>query len=328
MKPLIRLLTVFVFLVCLFFGLLFYFFAPVENKDQKIIFTVGKDQNKLDAILSLKEQKLIRNVGAFSLLLSLIKGESKISPGGYRLNTNMNAWQVLNKITNKPDLVWVTVREGLRKEQIAQVLAEALGWTDKQKGLWLDQNTNDKPEYFEGVYFPDTYLIPIDESGKDISQRFINRFNEKMAPLFSEFAAKDILWTTGVKIASLIQREAGGTSDMRIISGVIWNRLNKGMKLEIDATMQYTRGPSTSSGQASNWWGPVDIKEKLVDSPYNTYLYKGLPPHPICNPGLPAIEAALNPAETDCLYYLHDRARQIHCSKTYAEHLENIKKYL
>ncbi len=104
----------------------------------------------------------------------------------------------------------------------------------------------------------------------------------------------------------------------------MWNRLAQDMNLEIDATVQYARG-KTDEG----WWSPI-VPEDIVniDSPYNTYKYKGLPPHPIANPGLDAIESVLHPAETDCLFYLHDNDRQIHCAITYEEHKLNIKKYL
>jgi len=111
---------------------------------------------------------------------------------------------------------------------------------------------------------------------------------------------------------------------MHLISGIIWNRLNTGMPLQIDATMQYTRGKNSEG----SWWGSVDIREKQSDSPYNTYLYKGLPPTPICSPGIDYIEAALNPEPTDCLFYLHDSTGQIHCAKTYTQHKLNILKYL
>jgi len=88
--------------------------------------------------------------------------------------------------------------------------------------------------------------------------------------------------------------------------------------------MQYTLGKNSEG----KWWGSIDINEKQNDSPYNSYLYKGLPPTPICSPNINYIEAALHPEETDCLFYLHDSKQQIHCSKTYEGHLENIEKYL
>ncbi len=95
------------------------------------------------------------------------------------------------------------------------------------------------------------------------------------------------------------------------------------MRLEVDATLQYMRG-DTGSG----WWAPIDVAIKKTDSPYNTYLHEGLPPGPISNPGIDALNAVLHPEETTCLFYLHDADRQIHCSVTYEEHLRNIDTYL
>jgi UPF0755 protein len=164
----------------------------------------------------------------------------------------------------------------------------------------------------------------VDEAPEAVAKRFVDHFNEKFAPLADAYVAKNIKWTTGLKIASLIGRESGGAGDMKLISGIIWNRLNQGMPLQIDATMQYTHGKRPDG----TWWGPVDLKEKQSDSPYNSYVYKGLPPAPICSPTIEVIEAALNPEDTDCLFYLHDRTRQIHCAATYAVHKANIEKYL
>lgn len=326
MKKIVKL--IFLFIIAILAVLFFYFFLPVKREDSPVILTVEENQNKLDTVLKLKDLKLIRSPGLFLFFFDLAFADKRILPGGYRLNQNQNAWQIMQKITQKPNLLWVVVNEGLRKEQIAIILAEKLGWSEDKKRQWLEVDTKQDPDYYEGVYFPDTYLIPVNDSGAEIAKKMIANFNGKMALLFPEFLAKDIKWTTGVKIASLIQREAGGVADMPIISGIIWNRLNKGIKLEIDATMQYTRGNHSTGSGSGDWWGAIDLAEKKVDSPYNSYLYKGLPPTPICNSGLQAIEAALNPAETDCIFYLHDDSRQIHCAKTYEEHKENIKKYL
>ncbi|MBP9813855.1 endolytic transglycosylase MltG [Candidatus Woesebacteria bacterium] len=283
-----------------------------------------KSEETLDVAGELAKAGYIRNANAFQLLYLVLAGDKKIEAGGYRLDSNMHAWQIVQKLSEKPDLVWVSMREGLRKEQVGEIVGAALGWNEAQRITWNTLYTLDtKPDFAEGVYFPDTYLLPRDETVEQIAQRFIDRFNEKFAPFLSKFTEKNIRWTTGLKIASLIQREAGGTEDMRIISGIIWNRLDKDMKLEIDATMQYTKGKI-----GDKWWGKIDLSEKKSNSPYNTYVYKGLPPTPIANPGLAAIDAALNPQETDCIFYLHGSDRQIHCAITYEEHLQNIEEYL
>jgi UPF0755 protein len=302
----------------------FNYFSATGNSDRLEIFTVPQNQQNSDSVQFLKDQMFIRNTESFQLVLDYFATTHDIKPGGYRLSHNMNSWQIMKKVTGNPDLAWVTISFCPRKEQVGEKLAKALGWSTEQLNKWNTVYTNTSSDYFEGVYYPDTYLIPVDESGPQIANRLISHFNEKIAPLADEFATKNIKWTKGLKIASLIAREAGGPEDMKLISGIIWNRLNKNMALQIDATMQYTLGKSADG----SWWGNINLDQKQSDSPYNSYLNKGLPPTPICSPNIDAIEAAVNPEETDCLFYLHDTNKQIHCAKTYAEHKANIDKYL
>ena len=293
-------------------------FGAPQGKAEAERFIVPLNIETKDAIQQLHGQGFIKSERGFKIAL----GNVEIQPGAYKISKSMNAWQTAKIIKQGSYMKWVVIPEGLRKEQIAEILAKELNWTDQQKNDWITKFTAMKFDYLEGVYFPDTYLIPKDESGLDVAQRFIDKFNEKFAPYAEKFAKANIKWDTALKIASLIQREAGSKDDMPLIAGIIWNRLLQGMKLEIDATLQYI------TGESGSWWGVVKPEYKQIDTPYNTYLYKGLPPHPICNPGLDAIDAVLNSTETDCLYYLHDSNKQIHCAKTYEEHSENIRKYL
>jgi UPF0755 protein len=236
----------------------------------------------------------------------------------------MNTRKLMNVLTSEPQLKWITIPEGLRKEEVGERLAKELHWSDTELEKWNTTYTAMEYDFREGVYFPDTYLIPVDENGLATAKRMIIRFNERFEGYPEKFAEKDVLWTTGLKVASIIQREAAGKEDMALISGIIWNRLLNDQPLEIDATVQYARG-NTGSG----WWAPIAASDiDNIDSAYNTYKYDGLPPTPISNPGIDAIEAALNPVETDCLYYLHDNNRQIHCSKTLEEHEQLIDEYL
>jgi UPF0755 protein len=299
-------------------------FGPIGSSKETRVFVVPQNIEGFDLAQSLWKEKYIKNVKAFKFLLENFAIGKEIKPGGYKLSQSMNAWQIMSKVTGRVDSAWVTISYCPRKEQVGEKLAAALGWDQNKLNDWNNLYKDTKTEYFEGVYYPDTYLIPIDETAEQVADRFINQFNEKFTPIADQFVAKNIKWTTGLKIASLIAREAAGPEDMKIISGVIWNRLDRGMPLQIDATMQYTLGKNADG----SWWGNIDLSEKEKDSPYNSYLYKGLPPTPICSPNIDAIEVALNPAETDCLFYLHDSQKQIHCAKTYAEHKANINKYL
>ena len=300
------------------------FSSPDPKSQKQEVFTVSLKSEESAVVDKLKSQGFIRNAWGFNLALTIKGKHNKIESGGYYLIKNQSAWQVADKLTTTPDMKWVVIPEGLRKEEIGEILAKTFSWSDEELNKWDITYTAMKFDYIEGVYFPDTYLIPTNENGLDVAKRMIRHFDEKFALYLPQFAKQNIIWTTGLRLASIVQREAAGKSDMPLIAGILWNRLFKEMKLEIDATVQYARG-KTDTG----WWTPIkasDITE--IDSPYNTYKYKGLPPHPISNPGINAIEAVLNPAETDCLYYLHDSNRQIHCAMTYKEHVENIEKYL
>lgn len=312
-----------IFVVVLFVAQRLFFAAPqVQEKNE--VFTVGLKQDEAQILDKLKSQGFIKNKSAFNLVLSISRKHNAIQPGGYNISKNMDAWQLAEKLTDNPDMKWVVILEGWRKEQIGEKLADTFDWSNEEIDKWNTEYTKMRIDYIEGTYFPDTYLIPVNEGGFKIAERMTRNFDEKFAPYIGQFAEQNIVWTTGLKLASIIQREAAGKDDMPLIAGIIWNRLNDGMNLEIDATVQYARG-KTDNG----WWAPIKAEDiKNVDSSYNTYKNKGLPPYPIDNPGLAAIEAVLHPAETDCLYYLHDNDRQIHCAKTFEEHQSNIEKYL
>lgn len=311
--------------VCLV-GMIFAWlvYGPVSGDSRPGVFVVPQEKDNFDIAKKIESEGYIRNAAAFRLLLWVLAWDNATVPGGYRLDPVKNAWEVLKVITSEPKLVWVRTSTCLRREQIGEMIAPKLGWNGDMLAAWNGLYIDSKPEWIEGVYFPDTYLLPKDEPVEAVARRFIDNFNTKLSPLIGIFVKQNIKWTTGLKIASLIQREAAGPEDMNMISGIIWNRLNRGMKLEIDATMQYTKGKNPDG----SWWGSIDLVEKRNDSPYNTYLFKGLPPTPICSPGLDAIRAVIEPEETNCIFYLHDRNRQIHCSTTYAGHLNNIQTYL
>jgi UPF0755 protein len=295
-------------------------FAPPSKSEKSEIVYLNSTSGDSVA-LKLEEDGFIKSFSAFNIIYSL-NGSPKIEKGGYYLSKNMNAMQILNELKQGADLKEVVIKEGIRKEEIGERLGNSLGWSESELETWNNLYKN-SDEYFEGVYFPDTYLIPVDETPKQVADRMIRNFNDKFAPYSKGFEEQDVKWTTAIKMASLLEREAAGSHDMPLIAGIMWNRLLDNHKLDIDATIQYAKGKVDGK-----WWSRVTGEDiRNIDSPYNTYKYKGLPPTPIANPGIAAIEAVLNPEETDCYYYLHSHG-QIYCSETYEEHMENIEKYL
>lgn len=296
--------------------------AP-DSKAKEDLFVISRT-NQSETANRLKEGAYVRFPWSLSIARFMTLRFGEIEPGGYKISKNMDARRLITILTSEPQLKWITIPEGLRKEEIGERLAKELHWNNEELEKWNTTYTAMQFDYLEGVYFPDTYLIPINENGLDTANRMINRFNERFAGYPEKFSEQDIKWTTALKIASIVQREAAGKEDMPLISGILWNRLLKNQALEVDATVQYARG-KTDSG----WWSPIkpaDIQN--IDSPYNTYKNKGLPPAPISNPGIDAIDAVLNPTETSCYYYLHDANRKIHCSKTLEEHELNIDRHL
>ncbi len=342
----------------------FVFAAPNSQAVQLLTFsnlpTINNDQIAIDGrgIGKLKGEGWIKSTFGFKIAFAL-NGGKEIAPGAYQISKSMNAWQLAGVLSKEPNMKWVVIPEGLRKEQIADLLAEELEWPPAARNTWVKVSSAMKFDELEGVYFPDSYLIPVDNTPAETANRLVSNFHEKFAPYSQEALNQNIQWTTVLKVASLVQREAAGSDDMPLIAGIIWNRLDQDMKLEIDATVQYARDsreaydygrnpcetdaitkqsgicyqpnirqPYSEYTGLSDWWKPIIPEDKNIDSLYNTYKYKGLPPHPIANPGLDAIKAALYPTETECLYYLHDSAGTIHCTRNYAEHQENINKYL
>ncbi len=236
----------------------------------------------------------------------------------------MNPWIFYANVAN-PNLKFVSVPAGMRKEQIAELFAKHLGWDDSQKGAFIATATLQDKNNPEGVFLPGNYWVHKLSTGEQVATLMITRFHQKVAEeIINKNSAnfnKKVNLDTAIKIASIIQREAAGPQDMRIISGIIWNRLFQGMKLDMDATLQYAKGDE------EQWWPKVASEDKNIQSDFNTYKHKGLPPAAISNPSIEALKAAYNPAKTNCMFYLHEN-RQIYCSVTYEQHKENIAVHL
>ncbi|MEN9647262.1 MAG: hypothetical protein RLY57_66 [Candidatus Parcubacteria bacterium] len=226
--------------------------------------------------------------------------------------------------TDDPNLVSLNIVEGWRKEQIAEAFQKKLGWTDEERYSFAEM-LQCTFETSEGKLFPTVYTVPKDARPEDVKALMEQLFEASVSATTTDAtiaSSTPLNMDKVLVVASLIQREAASKKDMNIISGVIWNRVLSDMSLGIDATLQYAKGTE------ENWWPKVLPEDKDIESPFNTYTNKGLPPHPIANPGIAAIAAAINPADTSCLYYLHDRYGRIHCSDTYAGHKQNINLYL
>lgn len=217
---------------------------------------------------------------------------------------------------------FVTIHPGYRQEEVAQAFASELGWSVAQRKSFLASVKSTPPTLSEGQFVPGTYEVHGAMTPHEVQTLLNDRFTTEIINRYSTTTAEQVPLSDALTIASLIERETGGTDDMRLISGIIWNRLFIGMNLQIDATLQYAKSANTKS-----WWPPVRPADKYIKSSYNTYANKGLPPGPIANPSVAAVIAALNPKPTDCIFYFHDKYGNFHCSPDYAGHVALLKKH-
>lgn len=274
-----------------------------------------------DIVKVLYQRGYIQSTLAMRLLSGLDSMFGNIRSGAYTLSRGMSLWEVYGALAN-PTSRWVSIPPGLRREEVAHLLDSTLIWDSGDSDKFINLHERFGRDALEGYYFPGKYLLAINDSGAEVGSLMIRRFDEKVGPRLAMTAGSAINLDTIVIIASIIQREAAGPEDMRLISGVIWNRIFNGMNLQMDATLQYAKG-----NEVHGWWPRVHPDDKYIESPFNTYLHEGLPPTPISNPGLSAINAAYRPLRTYCLFYFHDKKGSIHCSRTNEEHEKKIRIY-
>lgn len=218
------------------------------------------------------------------------------------------------------DTRFVTINPGFRKEQIAAAFGKSLLWTSSEETSFLTPGT-DSLNLSEGDFAPGTYVVGLGTTPAEARSLVSNQFAENVLSHYSTSTEAIVPLSETLTIASMIERETSDPNEMRVISGIIWNRIFAGMKLQIDSTVQY------AIGTPQKWWPILTLKDETVKSPYNTYLNTGLPPGPISDPGVAAVIAALNPVQTPCLFYFNDASGTFHCSETYAEQVALLKKY-
>lgn len=317
MATFIRLLVV---LICGFTIFISFFIYPPLPYDGIESITIRPGMNIKDIAVILREKGLISSERAFIYLVRLNDKERRFVVGSFDIPRGLRIDNLVNFILKaKPKTVWVTIPEGFSSKEIAERL-ESNGVVSK--GEFLDAlNKEIKGNYpsfirppYEGFLFPDTYEFYIESPPEIVIRRFLDRFVEVLPKDFEEKSQRlGLTPRDAIILASLIEKEASIDNERPVIAQVLLKRLKIGMKLQCDATVQYALGKTK----------PVLTYEDLkVESPYNTYLHYGLPPGPICNPGLPSIISAVNPSDTDYLFYF-TKGDGIHIfSKTYKEHLD------
>ncbi len=340
MKKIIVIILLLVFIVTPYF--LYEYNINVNNSprnDQQIQFEVKRGEGVKQISNNLFDQGLIRSKFFFELYIWLNHLDNKLQAGIYNLKRSANIKEIA-QILSTGDVI--------NREKEIKIIE---GWNIKDIDKYLKDNHIIKDDSFltiasrpvsqwnfsferpsfledvppganlEGFLFPDTYRIYNNASAEDIVFKMLSNFDKKVnSQMRADILKQGKSLYEIIILASIIEKEVRSEEDMKIVSGIFWNRLKRGQPLESCATLAYVLGINKKQ---------YTKRDTEIDSPYNTYRYSGLPPGPICNPSLKAIRAAIYPVYTDYNYFLTSFVDgKTIFSRTYQEHLKNKAKYL
>jgi UPF0755 protein len=245
----------------------------------------------------------------------LFGGTKGIIAGDYFLNNRQNTILIAYKFSRgdfRLTPIKVTIPEGLNIFEIAKIISEKFPQIP-------EETFRELAKVNEGYLFPDTYFFLPNVLAQDILLEMNRNFNLRIKTLDIEINNFGKPLSDIIKMASIIEKEARTMEARQIIAGILWKRISIGMPLQVDVSFKYINGKVTED---------LTLADLKIDSPYNSYLYKGLPPTPIANPGLDSIKATIKPIKTDYLYFLSDKNGEMYYAKDYAGHLHNKELYL
>ncbi len=309
------------FLAC-FILCTFVFIPPffLAGPDQDI--PVYSKTTAREIAKSLQEKRIIHFTYPFLVLTKLTHADRKLKAGLYRLNPRMSLWDVLTTLSEgKSELLALKVPEGFTAEQIAQELENlkvitAADFMKTAEDTQLLKSLDIKGPTAEGFLFPQTYRVPVSADGQALVELMVRQFYDTVGGDFAaQCRARGLTPYQAVILASIVEKEAQKADERPIIAGVLFNRLRQKIRLEVNATLNYVLANKRA-------WLTND--QLNTQSPYNTYQHRGLPPTPICNPGLASIEAVLSPADVPYLYYVAQGDGSHLFATTFEEHEKNV----
>jgi UPF0755 protein len=305
-----------VFFMVIFTWYSFSYTPPGGFPVNKVV-SVSDGKTLSEIAQDLKRDNVIRSSFWFTNFVLLLKHENKVVGGQYYFSQAMNVSEVARRLTKgdyRMDQLKTTIPEGSSVTEIAAILKKNYPTFDADKFIALARER-------EGYLFPDTYYFGADAKPEKILQIMTATFNKKiqdeeLTKAIEKFGRplKDI-----ITMASILEGEARQMRTRQIVAGILWERMRIGMALQVDTTFKYVNGKTTED---------LTMDDLRIDSPYNTYLYRGLPPTPISSPGLDSIRAAVTPIDTEYLFFLTDNDGNMHYAATHEEHQYNVDQYL
>lgn len=288
--------------------------AP-ENFPEGEVVTIEGGTHLNEIAKQFERDGVVRSALALKSLVRLFNGEKGVFAGDYYFNSKTSLLKVALIITHGEFglvPVRITIPEGATVNEMALIFESNFDLFDGEEFLELALPR-------EGYLFPDTYLFFPTVTPKKAVKVMEENFTARIEDISDDIEEFGESLSDVVIMASLLEKEARTTETRRTIAGILWNRIAIGMPLQVDAVFLYINGKNTFE---------LSLEDLQIDSPYNTYLYSGLPQGPIANPGLNTLKATVDPIETDYFYYLSDLDGVMHYSKTFEEHKQNKTRYL
>lgn len=288
---------------------------PPNNFFRPTSVTVEQGMTAKAITQKLEETNVVRSKHLLYFALTLLHDPTDIKASVFVFDEPLTTLEIAKRLVDgdfDSDLVRFTHFEGERATHVANRASEVLVNFNKETFLSLAVP-------LEGKLYPDTYFIPAGFTAEQLVDLMVQTFIEETGPLSEQIEQSLLSETEILTLASILEREANSPESMKIVSGILQGRMQAGMPLQADASVEYILDKPLKELTAE------DLK---VDSPYNTYLNRGLPPTPIGNPGIEAINAVLEPTETEYVFYITDNDGVFHYAKTYDEHLDNVDWYL
>lgn len=322
-----------VVVLCLLAGFVVYQGGPCDkNNDKNIIVEIPMGSTINDVSKILKENNLIKNEFVFKMNVRIKNSHSDMKSGKYQLNQTYSNSDIIDTLVSGKiyqDGIKITIPEGSTSNEIIDLLVKKeLGAEEEYKNLVKNPSAfydefeflkQDDIKTLEGFLYPSTYYFKEESKPEDVLREMIRLFDTNYTDEFEkQRKTKDMTLQEIVSLASIVEKEAVFDEDRPIIASVFYNRLEEDMLLQSDATIQYIFDTRKKS---------ITYKDLKIDSPYNTYVKKGLPPTPISNPSQKSIEAVLYPEDTNYLYFVATIEGGNVYSETYEEHKKNVAKY-
>jgi len=303
--------------------------TPYKDYSGEIKIEVPGGSSVTEIAALLKEKKIIPNYLYFRIYYKLFHSGKYFKTGEYSFSEPMTMEEVIRKLV-KGDVVLykITVKEGMTIEETAEYLSSGHGIDSNEflkfaKSPELVSGIDEHAGDLEGYLFPETYMISKGTTAKELVKTMVGNFNRHFSESYRIRAGElDLTIREVVTLASLIEKETSSREERFLISSVFHNRLRIGMPMGCDPTIIY------ALKKAGTWDGNIRWKDLKMDSPYNTRIHRGLPPGPICSPGIHSIEAALFPENTKYLYFVAKDRKTHYFSKNLKEHNWAVRKFI